>query len=224
MKNFIKVLIISVLSVGLLAGFAPAQTASAQSTKNCSVTAVQLGSWGKAISVSGDTATASFTVEGSNCMTPVTLASWKRVTAEGINDQVLYAHTTKTFAPGRHSLSVKLPVGMYQVDVVEGSNATAWDGTANYQYQNGKFVDGGLRDFLKGTRKVEVVEEKPPVVEEVIPEETPVEEPVEAPVEEAPVQEPVALPNTGAGSVAALFTVSSTAGAGLSYLRKRRNV
>lgn len=180
-----------------IATITSAPAASAASTGKCSVEAAKLGAWGKAISVSGDTVTASFKVVGTNCTTPVTLAVWERPTAEGINDQKLNNYTTKTFGPGVHTLSAKLPNCMWQADVVEGAKATAADGTANYQYQNGTFVDGGLRDFRKGGSGVCTATTPTTPVNPVTP--------------EKPL--PETLPKTGAESVMAnAFGLTAFAG------------
>lgn len=228
MSKIMKAMMIS----GVVAGasvIGMVSQANAATQTSCSVVPVELGSWGKAITIKGDTATATFTVKGENCTTPVTLAAWERMTLEGINDQKLFAYETKTFGPGKHSLSVKVPACYNQIDVVQGARATAADGTANYQFQDGKFVDGGLRDFLKAGNKV--CEDKPPVTPEppvVTPKppvtpQPPVVTPVATPVAEtksAPVE---ALPSTGAGSIiAGTMGLSSTAGFAYNYLNSRR--
>lgn len=183
------------------------------------------GTWafGKNISVNGNTATAKFTVDGKDCTTPVTFASWIRVTAEGINDQKLYKYTTKTFGPGVHTLSVALPECMWQVDVVEGASPTAADGTANYQYQNGKFVDGGLRDFLKGGAGTCEDPEVCPY-DETMAKDDPncvkPEEP-ETPVEGG-TEKPTSLPRTGA--TVAVFGLGSIAAAVRQLIISRRGL
>lgn len=166
------------------------------------------------ITVSGTTATVKFRVNGTGCTTPVSVASWIRVTSEGINDQKLYAHKTNTFGPGLHSMTVEVPACMYQVDLIDGANYTATDGTANYQYQNGQFVDGGLRDFKKGGTGTC---EKPVTPVTPVTPTTPAT-PV-TPAATAPVV--TSVPSTGAGDILMGTTGLSTS-VGLAYNLIRR--
>jgi len=223
MNKSIKLIAVSFIVAGI-ASVSLASGAHAASTKVCTVKAAPLGSWGKNITVTGNTATAKFTVEGTDCTTPVTLASWIRPTAEGINDQKLFKHSTATFGPGVHSLTVAVADCMYQVDVVKGSRATAADGTANYQYQNGKFVDGGLRDFKKGGTGVCKDEVKPPVV--VPPVVTPPVVPTPTPSVATPSAPVVtSLPSTGTGDILAGVTgIGTSVTAAISFVKSRHKV
>jgi hypothetical protein len=201
----------AVVAASMVAAGASAQAATVNN--KCSVEAAKLGQWGNAIQVNGNQVSASFKVVGTNCTTPVTLAVWERPTAEGINDQVLNNYTTRTFGPGVHTLNATLPACMWQVDVVQGANPTAADGTANYQYQNGEFVDGGLRDFMKGGAGV--CEDEPEQPEEP---ETPVR-PVAKPVGTTPE----ALPVTGPGAIfAGAFGASTVAGVAHNIIQRKR--
>jgi hypothetical protein len=216
--NKFKAIVASLVIVAGIVGIS--SVVSAQSSNTCTVKEAALGQWGNAISVNGENVSASFVVEGTNCTTPVTLAVWERPTAEGINDQKLNNYTTETFGPGTHSLSATLPDCMWQVDVVEGANPTAADGTANYQYQNGEFVDGGLRDFLKGGAGV--CEEKPvtPV--------KPVKPTVVVKTKKVIVKEQVpvvtTVPSTGgspAAVVASTLGISTSAGLAFDLIRRK---
>ncbi len=197
----------AVVAASMIATGASAQAATANN--KCTVEAAKLGQWGNAIQVNGNQVSASFKVVGTNCTTPVTLAVWERPTAEGINDQKLNNYTTRSFGPGVHTLSATLPACMWQVDVVQGANPTAADGTANYQYQNGKFVDGGLRDFMKGGAGVCEEPEEP-------------EEPT-VPTAKKVTTTPEALPVTGPGAIfAGAFGASTFAGVAHNIIQRKK--
>ena len=149
-KLFISVMVAATTVAAL--GLAPANAQAATASK-CYIANISPANWGKAIAIKGSVATATFTVKGTGCTTPVTLASWKAVAPNGerLNEQKLYSHTTATFKPGVHTISVNFyPSCYWQVDLIQGANATAADGTANYDYQNGQIIDGGLRNFKQG--------------------------------------------------------------------------
>lgn len=103
---------------------------------------------------------------------------------------------------------------VYQVDLIDGANYTATDGTANYQYQNGQFVDGGLRDFKKGGTGTC---EKPVTPVTPVTPTTPAT-PV-TPAATAPVV--TSVPSTGAGDILMGTTGLSTS-VGLAYNLIRR--
>ncbi len=223
MSKVLNIVLGSVASIVLFMGATSSASAATAATK-CTVEAAKLGSWSKAFTISKDTATVKFKVNGTNCTTPVTLASWERPTLEGINDQKLYKYTTATFGPGEHTLSVPVPACYFQADLIEGANATAADGTANYQYQNGKFVDGGLRDFIKAGNtecKVVVVPPKPVEPPVVVP--TPTPQPVTPAV--VTTTEVKSLPSTGsdaASVVAGTMGLSTSTGLAYNLFRKRK--
>lgn len=201
---------INVIIAGVLVGAtmvvagASAQAATTQSV--CKVEPAKLNAWSKSFQISGNQITASFKVTGTNCTTPVTLAVWERPTAEGLNDQKLNNYTTQSFGPGVHTLSATLPNCMYQADIVEGANPTAADGTANYQFQNGKFVDGGLRDFIKGGAGVCEEPEQPTVVKPA-----------------AKPAAPKALPNTGPGAIyAGALSFAAVAGVAHNIIQRKK--
>lgn len=230
MNKFKAIVASIVVSTAALAAVAiPVSAATnansdANSTSNAKCTVSDFGmAMGKSgnITVNGTTATVKFRVNGANCTTPVSVASWIRVTADGINDQKLYAHKTQTFGPGLNTMTIQVPNCMFQVDLVEGAKYTAADGTANYQFQNGKFVDGGLRDFIKGgsgtcEEKVVVVEK--PVIKTVTKTKTnTVTKTVAAPV--------TAVPETGADAgsmLASTMGLSTSTGLAFNLLKKRR--
>ncbi len=186
--------------------------ASATSNK-CEVIGSGL-KWGSFFTVKNNTATANFTVKGDNCTMPVTLVVYKSPSANGqpLLEQKVYKYSTKTFGPGVHSLSVKVPDCFYQADLVEGSSPLAPDGTPNFDYQNGQIIDGGLRDFIYGGNKKCV--DKP----------TPIPTPVPTPTQPQP--EVTTLPNTGMsiGSIIGLsFAVSVASYAAHMQWQKRYN-
>jgi hypothetical protein len=226
------------LFISVIAGFAVLSPQPVSAKGSCEVREVLPNKWGSSFSTNGSNITATFEVIGKDCTAPVTVAVWKRMTVEGINDQVLYKYKTGYFAPGHHTMTTQIPNCMYQADVLASTNPRAADGTANYMYQNGKFVDGGLKDFIKGGNGSCVVTPKPPTkppVETPPVVETPVVEApvVETPVETTPIVEEVVaapaptpaptIPKTGA-TASAVLGLSTTAGT-FGYLRKsRRNL
>lgn len=210
MKKLNTIIAGTFVTATMLVAGASAQAATTQSV--CKVEPAALNAWSKSFQISGNKITATFKVTGTNCTTPVTLAVWERPTAEGINDQKLNNYTTQSFGPGVHTLSATLPNCMYQGDIVEGANPTAADGTANYQYQNGKFVDGGLRDFIKGGAGVCEEPEQP----------TTPEQPVK-PVVKPAATEPKALPNTGPGAIyAGALSFSAAAGVAHNIIQRKK--
>lgn len=220
--NKIKLIIAGTVAAATMATGTAVVNAQSNTANKCSAKPAALGQWGKAFTVNGNKVTATFTVEGTNCTVPVNLAVWERPTAEGINDQVFNNYSQKTFGPGKHSLTATLPNCMWQADVVEGSNPKAADGTANYQYQNGKFVDGGLRDFLKGGYGICETPEKPEKPEKPQKPDEPKKEIPKTPVTPTEVKE---LPNTGAGSIlASTMGLSTTAGLAVRYYQSRRSL
>ena len=217
MIKFKNIVLGSLTSVLLLASSSAA--VGATSINKCTVTQAPLGSWGKNITVDGNKATVEFTVEGTDCTTPVTVAAWGRPTSEGINDQILTEYSTATVEPGTWTMDVTVPDCMWQVDLLESAKATAPDGTANYDYQNGKIVDGGLRDFLKGGEGACELVTKPPVV--IPPKPTPAPT---TPTASTPVTV-TALPSTGADPTSILAGttgLSASVGLAINLLKKRK--
>jgi hypothetical protein len=206
-----------VVAIATIVAVNGTSVSAANTNTGCKVEGTKLGTWGSTFSVNGDMITSTFKVTGSNCAAPVTLAVWKAPAANGqpLEAQKLFGHKTAYFQPGTHTISTKLPNCFYQADLLQSTSPTAADGGANYMYQNGQFVDGGLKDFkFGGTQKCD---------------EKPVEPPVEPPVEEKPTEKPVvkavatpeALPVTGPTAIAATFT-GVTASAGVAHAIVRR--
>lgn len=197
--------------------------ATGQTTK-CDIPTLPWGAGaGEKMKIEGNKVTASFTVTGTNCTTPVTLAVWKAPSANGqpINKQVLYGFTTSTFGPGNHTISAAIPDCYFQADLLLGSNPKAPDGTANYAYQNGKILTNSpLRDYKYGGNKVC---EEPKTPEQPKTPETPVQGGQGGQVQA--VATPVELPKTGAGAIAGTFAgVSVSAGAAHAIVRRfKRN-
>jgi hypothetical protein len=209
-------------------------------TNKCVVEAKQLGQWGKSFTVSGDKVTATFKVTGENCNTPVTLAVWTSEQANGhpLDTQKLFSHSTTTVGPGTHVLTSKLPNCFYQADLIQSDKPTAPDGGANYQYQNGQFVDGGLKDFkYGGTQKCEDKPEEPEEPKDVcpnidgkqaeVPEGHEVDGEGNCVVPEDPKdpevkgeQTPTVLPETGAGLIGTFAGVSASAGIAHAAVRR----
>jgi len=86
--------------------------------------------------VNGNTLTTKVLVTGDeDCEKSASIGVWQWPTANGlpVSGQVLYKSTTATFGPGEHTLSIDVPECQWQADVMEGTRATAADGTADYQ-------------------------------------------------------------------------------------------
>jgi len=132
-------------------------TASATANVPCDIPKLKLGEpYGQNMTINGNKLTANFTVTGENCKTPVTLAVWKTPSANGqpFLEQKLFAYTTKTFGPGKHSITATLPDCYWQVDLLTSDKPTAPDGTPMYAFQNGKILEvHPLRDFKFGGSK-----------------------------------------------------------------------
>ncbi len=82
-----------------------------------------------------NTVSATFIVTGSNCTQDVTIASWQAPDADKgrpYDQQKLFAWETGTFAPGQHTITVKLPNCYYQVDLIRGKSASGPNGSAVY--------------------------------------------------------------------------------------------
>lgn len=236
--NKVKALIASAVVVTGMVGATAAVKAQANNANKCAVEPAALNAWGNGLSVNGQSVSASFTVKGSNCVTPVTLAVWERPTAEGIRDQKLFDFATVTVGPGRHTnaITVDLPECMWQADIVEGADPKGPDGTADYmKLVNGEWV-GNLRDFKKGGSGVcTTPTEEPCPYDETMDKDDPNCKAVEEPEKEVVVKEvktvetkevPVeSVPNTGPASIlATTFGVSTSAGLGYNLFRNRRNL
>lgn len=211
--------IIAASAVAVVVAISGTGSANAATANKCTVAdfGMAMGNSGN-ISVKGNVATVTFRVKGTDCSTPVTIASWKRVTPTGIKDQVLYTSVTGSYRPGLHTQTISLPDCLWQVDLLEGSKATADDGTADYvKFDGTKFLPSPLRDFMKpaGTN---VCVDKPPVV--VPPVVTP---PVVTPPAPVVTTQTVvkSIPSTGAGDILAGTTGLSTS-VGLAYNLIRR--
>lgn len=185
--------------------------ATANNTTTCDIPKLALGEpAGKNMKVEGNKVTATFTVTGTNCTTPVTLAVWKTPSANGqpINDQVFFGHTTQTYGPGVHTISANIPDCYWQADLLVGDKPKAADGTANYAYQNGKILTvHPLRDFKFGGDKKCTEQPKTP------------EQPKGGAGEGGPEEVAATvteMPKTGAGAMAATFA-GVTASAGIAH-------
>lgn len=137
--------------------------------------------------------------------TPVTLVTWStpNITGQPLSEQVLFDHSTGEF--GYKStwqyLTAKLPSCTYQVDLVAGSSYLGTDGTDNYG-----------KDKLAGMLGGHVCTTTPAPT-------TPAPTnpaPVAPTTPTTPAATPTALPNTGPGSVIAIFAGTSLIG-GLAY-------
>ncbi len=160
-------------AVGLVIALSTIGAQASATSNKCEVVGSGL-KWGSFFTVKDNKATAKFTVKGVDCTMPVTLVVYKSPSANGqpLLEQKVYKYTTKTFGPGEHTLTTKLPNCFYQADLVEGSSPLAPDGTPNFNYQNGQIIDGGLRDFILGGNK-KCVDKPTPVPTPTTPTPTP---------------------------------------------------
>lgn len=161
--------------------------------------------------VEKDTVTAKFLVKqigNEPCTKDVTVAAWNAPNGtDGVplSAQTLHDSVTGTFEPGFGALTVKKPACFYQIDILRGTNpmGEGEGGGANYKEEQ----------FVSSTHGGDACEEP----------ETPVTP--EEPKKPAPkgTGGPTALPNTGAGAVAAIAAgVGATAGVAHN-VRSRRN-
>ncbi len=152
-----------------------------------------------------NTATASFTVTGTDCKQDVTIASWQAPDAakgRPYDQQKLFTSVTGSFAPGKHTITVTLPDCYYQVDLLRGTSPTAKDGGPVYE-------TGVLMGSLHGGTKA-CTPVTPP---------TPPTPPVTPPTPPTPPT----LPNTGTGSnVLVVSLIAAVAGYVGFYVRQSR--
>lgn len=145
-----------------------------------------------------------------NCEKSVSVGIWQWPTEDGLplSSQVLYKAVTKTFGPGEHTITVDVPNCYWQADVMEGTRATAADGTADYQIGDPSDPNSDrFLDVAYGGEGVCFADEK----------ETPksTDKPAASTVS--------TLPNTGAGSTmtaAISSAVGAVTAAGYSLVRK----
>ncbi len=164
--------------------------------------------YSQSYSVGKDTVTANFGVrqldaDGPDCTKDVTVAAWNAPNGtDGMpfSAQSLHSHKSGTYAPGNHSVTVSKPECFYQVDVVRGLSPEFENGDAGYaDWQYVSSTHGGAKCETK---------KKTPVVKKTVQKGT---------------GGPVALPETGAGSVAAIALSAGTAAGVAHNIRARRN-
>ncbi len=173
------------------------------------------------INVSNNVATARVSIPKKCGPTQISFASYKA--PNGTNgkpyaNQSLFAVTTKTFQPGRNTISVNLPDCHYQVDLVRGTPISDFTNTT-YHKQN-RFlgaVHGGSKSCSEKPVVITQVVEKPVVTTKIV--EKPVTKIVEKEVvREVVVEKPVTvaaaksseLPAAGAAGAATGVDASAT--------------
>jgi LPXTG-motif cell wall-anchored protein len=209
--------VVPVIALSLAVSVAAAQPASAAAT-NCDAVAVgtknTAGNTDSRFVVNGNgTVSATFEVKGdATCQMTVSMAAWSAPDAakgRPYDQQKVFDHVTGTFGVGKHTLTVKMPNCFYQIDLARGANPTGPNGSAVYE-------TGRLMGSLHGGTKVCETPTPPPT-----PPTTP-QPPVTPVTPVAPT--PEVLPNTGAGSTAAIVAVAAAiAGTAYHYVRGRRN-
>jgi LPXTG-motif cell wall-anchored protein len=216
MKLLRIALIVPVIAVSLGLSVAAAQPASAATT-TCDAVAVgtknTAGNTDSRFVVnSNGTVSATFEVKGdATCQVAVSMAAWTAPDAthgRPYDQQKMFDHATSTFGVGRHTLTVKLPNCFYQIDLARGANPTGPNGSAVYEA-------GRLMGSLHGGTKV-CETPTPPTTPPTTP-----QPPVTPVTPVAPT--PEVLPNTGAGSTAAIAAVVAViAGTAYHYVRRSR--
>jgi hypothetical protein len=156
------------------------------------------------ISVTGDTATVTFTV-GAGCSdVEVSLVSYKAPSAaysdESALQQTLYKFVTATVSGGTHTLSVGVPSCYYQVDFVYGLPITTFGGS-EYYYKQGRMIEsvtGGTSACTTPPPVEQPPVQQPPPAEQPAPVQQPA--PVVQPIQPAqPVVAPAATPPVTSG-------------------------
>jgi LPXTG-motif cell wall-anchored protein len=152
--NILKLLITgAVITAGIAITTTPVNAA-----KNCEVNrAVNAASMhditNNSIVQNGNKVDVKVTVKGdADCKKTVSVATWKWYNETGLplEEQRLFKTATQTFGIGTHTISVEVPDCRWQADLVEGTRATAADGTANYKIGAPNDETDRLMDFAFG--------------------------------------------------------------------------
>lgn len=220
MRKFTSILLGSVVSLLVFVGGASVTNAANTSATSCTVSPVNptsLYEIDRNFTYNNDgTVTAKFKVEGNtDCKKDVVFASWEAPSRSGypLKDQKLFDYKTANFGVGVHELTIKLPDCYWQLDLLEGTNPTAEDGSADYGFGKVHMLDtahGGTNSCTET-----------PVTPEVP--ETPVT-PTPTPTTPAVVtKEVVSIPSTGAGSIiAGTMGLSTSAGLAVNLIRRKK--
>ncbi len=165
------------------------------------------------------TVTAQFKVTGDeNCKKFAVLAIWdaKNSTGQPLEKQELFSSANndgKSFSPGVHTLTAKLPNCFWQLDLLEGTDPRGVNGTANY----GTLMNPTrhMLDTKLGGKACE--DPKPPVTP------TPPTQPQVLSVQTVAATTPTTLPSTGPEDMATtFFGVSASAGLAHAIVRRFR--
>lgn len=209
--NKIKVFIASLI---IAAGFVVAST-PVNAAQNCDVQPAVTGTSlldlkNMSIVQNGKMLDVSVTVTGEeDCEKSVSVATWKWYNETGtpLNTQVLYKSATKTFGIGTHTISVEAPNCRWQADLLEGTRATAADGTANYQLGAPTDTTDRLMDFAFGYTL--------PVCSDAVVPPAPTATPTSTPV--------TRLPSTGiSNALLSAVALSAVTGIGYSVVQNRK--
>jgi hypothetical protein len=156
--------------------------------------------------LNGNTITTKLVVEGDeDCEKSASIGVWEWSTENGLplSSQTIYKTTTASFGPGEHTLSIEVPACKWQADVMEGTRATAADGSADYQIGDPSDPNSDrFLDVAYGGDKVCSDEPTPS---------TPTN----------PASTITSLPNTGMGGTAVVASaLSAVSGFGYAVVRK----
>ena len=138
-----RLLLMVVLVLGAAGAYTSVARATPSRASDCSSSDAVSGS----ISVSGGTATGSFTVAAGCSGVEVSLVSYQAPRGsfdESIADrQVRYREVTESFDAGRHTLAVDVPDCYFQVDLVTGApiEKLGPSGSDNFYGAQGRLVD-----------------------------------------------------------------------------------
>ena len=207
---------------------ASAATTTTTNAANCTISVVgSTNGVGQATSrfvVNADgTVSTTVVVKGTDCTKTVSLASWRAPYGvkgfQPLTGQTLLTSKTYALGEGTHKLTIDKADCMYQIDLVNGSEATV-KGTPVY-------TSGMLLGFVQAGNKVC---EKPVVTPTPTPAPTPTPStpatttPTDTPTPPASVEAPAVLVNTGAGDTIALFGFTVVAAALLHRVVTRRRL
>jgi hypothetical protein len=219
MTNYIKASLASAALIGSFAGLTlpvATQAATPSATNTCGLTTAITGA---TMSVSGQTATASFTVPATCASSEFSIVSYRAPNSKGIpiTQQTIFQSLSETFGPGAQTMSIQLPNCFYQADLYTGppvdAQSTKSVDTAFFALALQSSANGGTTSCTAAT----------PVTPAATP--TPVPTPAPATTAAATVTPAPALPDTGPEDALAGLIGSGTLGyAAMAYRRSRQTL
>jgi hypothetical protein len=151
----LKLFILALFAVGVafVVQNATMQNNKASATERCHTVLVDgEGNHGIKVNQAKTEVYATIIVRGdANCRRPASLAVWKLPNAQGhpLTAQKFFGHTTKMYAPGRHTIRATLPKCYWQADLLWQMRPKSIHGDARYDWSNNPNVP---RDILANFR------------------------------------------------------------------------